>query len=69
MMRTDQTNIQCLAFDIGAESGRAIQGAFNGDSLHLEEIHRFSNSPVRVREHLFTDILNIWNQIQVGLHK
>lgn len=59
--------VSCLAVDVGAESGRVIQGCFNGSELSLEEKHRFLNGPVRVGDHLYIDILNIWNQIQVGL--
>jgi rhamnulokinase len=58
-----------IAFDIGAESGRAIVGHFDGNQLSLEEMHRFSTLPVRVGENLYTDVLNIWGQIQVGLQK
>ena len=36
-----------LAFDLGAESGRAMVGTFDGDRLALQEIHRFPNTPVR----------------------
>ena len=36
-----------LAFDLGAESGRAILGS-RGAKLQLEELHRFPNTPVRV---------------------
>ena len=35
-----------LAIDLGAESGRAIVGRFDGDRLLLTEIHRFRNTPV-----------------------
>jgi hypothetical protein len=38
--------IQLLAIDLGAESGRAILGHFDGQRLELEEIHRFPNGPV-----------------------
>ncbi len=62
-------NIQCLACDIGAESGRTILGNFDGKTLTLDETHRFLNSPVRVENHLYTDILHIWQQIQIGLSK
>ncbi len=69
MKNNPNPGFQCLAFDIGAESGRAISGSFNGDILSLNEVHRFSNGPVRVGNHLHTDILNIWQQIQIGLSK
>lgn len=36
-----------LAFDLGAESGRAIVGRFHEGRLELEEIHRFPNTPLR----------------------
>ncbi|MBA4420894.1 MAG: rhamnulokinase [Anaerolinea sp.] len=62
-------NLRLLALDVGAESGRAILGAFNGHSLQLEEVHRFSNGPVRVNGHFYTDILSIWEQIQIGVRK
>jgi rhamnulokinase len=58
-----------LAFDLGAESGRAMVGHFDGERLGLEEIHRFANSPVRVGEHLYSDVLQLWSEIQVGLQK
>ena len=34
-----------LAIDLGAESGRAILGAFDGERLTLSEIHRFRQRP------------------------
>ena len=36
-----------LALDLGAESGRAIAGTFDGERLTLREVHRFPNVPVR----------------------
>ncbi len=62
-------DLSILALDIGAESGRAILGHFDGKLIKLQETHRFSNYPVRVGTHLYTDILNIWDQIQCGIRK
>jgi rhamnulokinase len=56
-----------LAFDLGAESGRAVIGHLDGDRLRLEEIHRFANGPVRVRDSLYWDALRLWSEIQHGL--
>lgn len=37
-----------LAIDIGAESGRAVAGSFDGERLEIEEIHRFANGFVDI---------------------
>ncbi|MCS6847360.1 MAG: rhamnulokinase family protein [Anaerolineae bacterium] len=63
------TSRSFLAFDIGAESGRAIAGAFDGSALRLSEVHRFPNKPVRVGPHLYWNPLALWDEIQAGLRK
>ena len=35
-----------LAIDLGAESGRAVLGSFDGKTVGIEEIQRFANEPV-----------------------
>jgi rhamnulokinase len=56
-----------LAFDLGAESGRAMLGTLSADRLSIEELHRFPNTPVRVFEALYWDVLRLWHEIQRGL--
>jgi rhamnulokinase len=56
-----------LAFDLGAESGRAVVGHLAGDRLRLEEIHRFPNGPVQVLDSLHWDVLRLWTEIKHGL--
>jgi rhamnulokinase len=51
-----------LAIDLGAESGRAMLGHID-DRLTLDEIHRFSNGPVRMADHIHWDILRLWAEI------
>ncbi len=63
------TSRSFLAFDIGAESGRAIVGAFDGERLRLTEAHRFPNRPVRVSAHLYWNALALWDEVQTGLRK
>jgi rhamnulokinase len=58
-----------LAFDLGAESGRAMLGAFDGDKLHLTEAHRFANKPVRAGNHLRWNVLSLWDEMLAGLRK
>ena len=56
-----------LAVDLGAESGRVISGSLTNNRLQLEEIHRFKNGGVRLSEHLYWDVLNLWREIVQGL--
>jgi rhamnulokinase len=59
--------IQFVAFDLGAESGRAVLGRFDGERLELEEIHRFANGPVRVLDSLHWDVLRLFGEVKNGL--
>ena len=56
-----------LAFDLGAESGRAMLGTVTADRIAVEELHRFPNTPVRVFHALYWDTLRLWHEIQRGL--
>ncbi|MFQ3549642.1 MAG: rhamnulokinase, partial [Armatimonadota bacterium] len=58
---------QFLAFDFGAESGRAILGKLDNGKLTLQEIHRFPNEPVKVLGHLHWDILKLFAEVKKGL--
>jgi rhamnulokinase len=56
-----------LAFDLGASSGKAVAGRFDGQRLHVDEIHRFRNDPVRASGRLHWDILRLLHEIKVGI--
>ena len=56
-----------LALDLGAESGRAMLGRFDGERLRLSEVHRFPNVPVRLPDGLHWDVLNLWGEIKQGI--
>lgn len=56
-----------LAFDFGAESGRAILGTLDGGKLTLEEKHRFPNPTGQMNGTLHWDLLGQWEQIKQGL--
>lgn len=58
-----------LAFDHGAESGRAILGKLADAKLTLHEIHRFPNKPVQVFNHIHWDILRLFDEMKVGMKK
>lgn len=56
-----------LAFDLGAESGRAMLGRLHEGRLELEELHRFLNEPVRLPDGLYWDTLRLFHNIREGL--
>ena len=56
-----------LAFDLGAESGRAVVAMLDGGQLSLEELHRFPNEPVRAGDTLHWDVLRLWHEMRRGL--
>jgi rhamnulokinase len=58
---------QYLAFDLGAESGRAILGSVGAGRIDIEELHRFPNTPVRVFQGLYWDTLRLWHEMQHAL--
>ncbi len=56
-----------LAFDLGAESGRAVAGTLHDGALTTEEIHRFPNRPVRVLGTLHWDVLALYANLIEGM--
>lgn len=58
-----------LALDLGAESGRGVVGAFDGEKLTLEETHRFGNGPVRMGETLHWDLPHLVAELRTAIGK
>jgi rhamnulokinase len=56
--------VNFLAFDLGAESGRAILGRLQSGILDITEICRFPNEPVYFRDGLHWDVLRLWHEIK-----
>lgn len=56
-----------LAIDFGASSGRAIVGSFDGEKITLNEVHRFSNDPVKVGDTVYWDVLRLFHEIKQGV--
>jgi rhamnulokinase len=56
-----------LAFDLGAESGRAILGRFHPGRLSIEEIGRFRNEPVINNGGLRWDVSRLWAEMKSAL--
>ena len=55
--------LRLLAVDLGAESGRGVVGAFDGERLRLDEVHRFPNVPVRLGGTLHWDFLRLFGDV------
>ena len=56
-----------LAFDFGAESGRAILARLNGGVLTTQEIRRFKNEPVEYGGSLHWDVARLWWEVRQAL--
>jgi rhamnulokinase len=56
-----------LAFDLGAESGRAIHGSLNEGKLHLTEVNRFPNVCHNIRGRYHWDIFRIFEELKKSL--
>ncbi|WP_207229642.1 rhamnulokinase [Ktedonosporobacter rubrisoli] len=59
--------VSTLAFDLGASSGRAVLGRYDGTKLTITEMHRFPNDPVRIHQHMYWDVLRLLHEIKQGL--
>lgn len=67
-------SLNFLALDLGAESGRAIIGRFDGERFQLSEAHRFSNGPVYLPVQsspagysMHWDVLHLWTEIKQSM--
>ena len=56
-----------VALDLGAESGRAVVGCFDGEKLTLSTLHRFPNRPVKVFGGLYWDVLRLFGEMVAAL--
>lgn len=64
-----QNKKQVLAFDFGASSGRAILGRLEDGKIIMEEVHRFSNDPVKLGKTMYWDTLRQFFEIKQGIVK
>jgi len=57
-----------LAFDLGAESGRAVVGVLGRGRLTIEEMHRFANRSRDVNDALRWDVGSLYKNVLKGIH-
>src|SRR5512133_2351656 len=58
-----------VAFDLGAESGRAVLGKLDKGRLTLDVKHRFANTPVQMNGHLHWNTPSLWAELKSGLRR
>lgn len=56
-----------LAFDFGAESGRAVTGSLKNRKLYIEEIHRFSTGMLQLNNHYYWNIYRFYEEMLKSL--
>ncbi len=56
-----------IGIDLGGESGRVVQGSFDGRKIQLREKHRFATGGIEIDSTLRWDVGHFWNEIQTGL--
>ena len=56
-----------LAFDFGAESGRAVLAHLHAGILTTEEVHRFPNEPVEYGGSRHWDVSRLWLEVRKAL--
>ena len=61
------SSLRLLALDLGAESGRALVGSFDGSRLQVEVAHRFPNVPVRLAGTLYWDFPRLFGEVLNGI--
>lgn len=68
-MPSDHVGKPYLAFDLGAESGRAVLARLHSGILTTEEVHRFLNEPVEYGGSLHWDVTRLWFEMRRTLAK
>jgi rhamnulokinase len=56
-----------LAFDLGAESGRAVLARLEAGILRMDEIHRFPNIPLLDAGTMRWDVNALWREMRLAL--
>src|SRR5439155_14872353 len=64
-----ETSKPYLAFDLGAESGRAVLAHLHAGVITTEEVHRFANEPVEYAGALHWDTPRLWFEIRKTLSR
>src|SRR5664279_4238891 len=58
-----------LAFDLGAESGRAILGTIDAGKISLTEVHRFPTGMLSIHDHFHWNIYRMYEEMLTSIGK
>jgi rhamnulokinase len=61
--------VHILAFDLGAESGRAVLGTLDGRRLSVHEVRRFPNTPLSLAGHIHWDVYGILDEMKSAMRE
>lgn len=61
-------DINLIAVDLGASSGRIVSGKFTKNGPEIKEIFRFGNRPVHIAGGLYWDYMKLFQDIKYGLN-
>jgi rhamnulokinase len=56
-----------LAFDLGAESGRAVLGMLDGQKLTTHEVRRFPNTPLPLAGHIHWNVYALFDEMKAAM--
>ncbi|ADG72563.1 rhamnulokinase [Brachyspira murdochii] len=58
-----------IACDFGSSGGKIFLSKFENDKMTLEEVHRFSLTPIRINNYYYTDFIYMYNELLKGIKK
>ena len=58
-----------LAFDLGAESGRAVLGTLDGRRLSVHEVRRFPNTPLALSGHIHWNVYALFDEMKTAMRE
>ena len=61
--------MKCVAFDLGASSGKLFEGHIENDRLHVAPVYVFPNGIVRLGDGMYWDFMRIYSELCEGLRR
>ncbi|PCG19731.1 rhamnulokinase family protein [Brachyspira sp. G79] len=62
-------NVYSIACDFGSSGGKIFLSKFENDKMTLEEVHRFSLTPIKINNYYYTDFIYMYNELLKGIKK